>query len=59
MTNQDLPKPEAVELHGEFAWLEWDRAVQEQDSGYLSLAPIKDELSNLSHRREFRAEVRA
>lgn len=55
MTHLDIPQPEAVELRGEFAWLEWDRAVQEQDSGYLSLKDFDQKPVNLSERSAFRA----
>ena len=54
-----LPQPEAVELRGEFAWFLWDCAVQEQDTGFLSLEPVEQEVmrAKLSERSAFRAEV--
>lgn len=59
MNHLDLPKYEAIEINGEFAWIEWDRAVQEQDSGYLSLQDFDQKPVNLSERSAFRAGVRA
>lgn len=59
MTHQDIPLPEAIELNSEFSWLEWDRAVQEQDSGFFKLQDFDQKPVNLSERSAFRAEVRA
>lgn len=54
-----LPQPEVVELHGEFAWFLWDRAVEEQDTGFFKLQPVDQKPVNLSERSAFRREVRS
>jgi len=59
MNLNNIPQPEAVELRGDFAWFLWDCAVQEQDTGFLSLEPDEQEVmrAKLSERSAFRAEV--
>lgn len=56
MTYLDLPLPEAVELPFDAGWALWDKAKQEQDSGYMSLEPIKPAVSE---RSVMRAEARS
>lgn len=55
MNYLDLPLPEAKELPFDAGWALWDKWVQEQDSGYMSLEPIKPAVSE---RSVMRAEVR-
>jgi hypothetical protein len=59
MNLHNIPQPEAVELRGDFAWFLWDCAVQEQDTGFLSLEPVEQEVmrAKLSERSAYRAEV--
>lgn len=54
-----LPQPEARELPADLGWQPWDMAVQEQDTGFLSLEPVEQEVmrAKLSERSAFRAEV--
>ena len=46
--------PQGVELPFDAGWAEWDKWVQEQDSGFMSLEPIKP---LVSERSVMRAEV--
>lgn len=56
MTHLDLPLPEVKELPFDAGWAEWDKAKQEQDSGFMSLEPIKPAVSE---RSVMRAEAKA
>lgn len=56
MNYLDLPLPEAKELPFDAGWALWDKAKQEQDSGFMSLEPIKPAVSE---RSVMRAEARA
>lgn len=47
---------EAVELPFDAGWALWDKAKQEQDSGFMSLEPIKPAVSE---RSVMRAEAKA
>lgn len=40
--------PQAVELPFDAGWALWDKAKQEQDSGYMSLEPIQPAVSERS-----------
>lgn len=44
----DLPLPEVRELPFDSGWAEWDKAKEQQDSGYMSLEPIKPAVSERS-----------
>lgn len=59
MNYQDIPQPEVRESNSEFSWFEWDRAKQEQDTGFLSLEPMQQDVmrSKLSERSAYRAEA--
>lgn len=54
MNYLDLPLPEVKELPFDSGWALWDKAKQEQDSGFMSLEPIKP---LVSERSVMRAEV--
>jgi hypothetical protein len=54
-----LPVPEVRELTGDSAWAAWDAAVQESDSGFMSLEATEQDTVRgvLSPRSAFRAEA--
>lgn len=54
-----LPVPEAVELPADLGWQLWDAAVQESDTGFMSLEETPEDTVRgvLSPRSAFRAEV--
>lgn len=39
----DLPLPEAKELPFDSGWALWDKAKQEQDSGFAQLSPMEQD----------------
>lgn len=53
-----IPQPEAKELQGDSAWLAWDEAVQEQDTGFLSLEETEKDKMRETLRSTFRREVK-
>lgn len=59
MNLNNIPQPDARELPADLGWQLWDMAVQEQDTGFLSLEPDEQEVmrAKLSERSAFRAEV--
>lgn len=59
MNYAHIPQPEATELFGDSAWSLWDAAVQEQDTGFLSLEPSEQEIvrARLSPRSAYRSEA--
>lgn len=59
MNLNNIPQPEVKELPFYFGWSEWDKWTQEQDTGFLSLEPVEQEVmrAKLSERSAFRAEV--
>jgi hypothetical protein len=54
MNYANLPLPEVRELPFDLGWAEWDKAKEQQDSGFMSLEPIKPVQSE---RSVLRAEV--
>lgn len=51
-----IPQPETKELSGDSAWLAWDEAVQEQDTGFMSLEPVEQDKIRETQRSSFRKE---
>lgn len=56
MNIHQIPQPQVDELQGDEAWQAWDKAVLEQDTGFMSLEPIKPAVSE---RSVMRAEKQA
>lgn len=56
MNHLGIPQPVVRELTGDTAWQAWDEAVQEQDTGFLSLEETEQDKMRETLRSKFRRE---